>query len=125
MVFCSMRCQWGGSGGRAVMAAGMSMRLPVCSLVARVVGNEIGLFWILSLLGLPVVVSTGLRLWPSVDPTILEQEHAPLQHEHLHTHDEHHQHEHEGWERPEPHRHPHRHAPLRHRHAYVIDYHYA
>jgi hypothetical protein len=64
MVSCSMRCQWGGSGGRAVMAggmaAGMSMRLPVCSLVARVVGNEIGLSWILSLLGLLVVVSTGL-----------------------------------------------------------------
>jgi hypothetical protein len=44
MVSCSMRCQWGGSGGRAVMAggmaAGMSMRLPVCSLVARVVATK-------------------------------------------------------------------------------------
>jgi hypothetical protein len=95
----------------------------VTYLVAGVVGNEIGLFWTFGLLGLLVVVSTGLavRLWPSADPDVLEHEHAPLQHEHLHTHDEHHQHPHEGLEDPEPHRH----APLRHRHAYVIDYHHA
>jgi MFS family permease len=98
----------------------------VTYLVAGVVGNEIGLFWTFGLLGLLVVVSSGLamRLWPSADPTILEHEHGPSQHEHLHAHDEHHQHPHEGWEGPEPHRHPHRHAPLRHRHAYFVDYHH-
>jgi hypothetical protein len=101
--------------------------LSVCSLAAGVVGNQIGLFWTFGLLGLLVVVSRGLarRLWPCADRNILQDEHAPLQHEHLHTHDEHHQHEHEGWEGPEPHHHPHRYAPLRHRHAYVIDYHHA
>jgi hypothetical protein len=42
----------------------------VTYLVAGVVGNEIGLFWTFGLLGLLVVVSTGLavRLWPSADP---------------------------------------------------------
>ena len=95
-------------------------------LVAGVVGNEIGLFWTFGVLGVLVVVSSGLamRLWPSADPEQLEHEHAPLQHEHLHTHDEHHQHEHEGWEGPAPHRHPHRHLPQRHRHRYVVDMHH-
>jgi MFS family permease len=98
----------------------------VTYLVAGVVGNEIGLFWTFGLLGLLVIVSSGLamRLWPEADPEVLEHEHGLLQHEHLHTHDEHHQHEHEGWEGPEPHRHPHGHAPVRHRHAYVVDYHH-
>jgi MFS family permease len=98
----------------------------VTYLVAGVVGNEIGLFWTFGVLGLLVVVSTGLamRLWPAVDPEVLDHEHAPLRHEHTHTHDEHHQHEHEGWEGPQPHRHSHRHVPLRHRHAYVVDYHH-
>jgi MFS family permease len=95
-------------------------------LVAGVVGTEIGLLWTFGLLGLLVVISTSLavRLWPSIDPELLEHEHAPFQHEHLHTHDEHHRHEHEGWEGPEPHRHPHRHRPQRHRHRYVIDMHH-
>jgi MFS family permease len=98
----------------------------VTYLVAGVVGNAIGLFWTFGLLGLLVIVSTGLamRLWPAADPEVVEHEHGMLQHEHLHTHDEHHQHEHEGWEGPEPHRHPHRHAPVKHRHAYVVDYHH-
>jgi MFS family permease len=98
----------------------------VTYLVAGVVGNEIGLLWTFGLLGLLVIVSTGLamRLWPAADPEVVEHEHGLLQHEHLHTHDEHHQHEHEGWEGPEPHRHPHRHAPVKHRHAYVVDYHH-
>lgn len=70
-------------------------------LAAGVVGNAIGLFWTFGLLGLLVVVSSGLamRLWPSADPAVLEHEHAPLQHEHLYVRDEHHQHDHEGWER--------------------------
>jgi MFS family permease len=95
-------------------------------LVAGVVGNEIGLFWTFGVLGLLVVVSSGLAmwLWPSADPEQLEHEHATLQHEHPHTHDEHHQHEHEGWEGPEPHRHPHGHLPQRHRHRYVVDMHH-
>jgi hypothetical protein len=95
-------------------------------LVAGVVGNAIGLPWTFGLLGLLVVVSSGLalHLWPSADPELLEHEHAPLRHEHLHRHDEHHQHEHEGWEGPEPHRHPHRHRRVRHRHRFVIDMHH-
>lgn len=95
-------------------------------LIAGVLGTAIGLPWTFGLLGLLVVVSSGLamRLWPAHDADALEHEHAPLHHEHLHVHDEHHQHEHEGWEGPEPHRHPHRHARLRHRHRYVIDLHH-
>ena len=98
----------------------------VTYLVAGVVGNEIGLLWTFGLLGLLVVVSSGLamRLWPPADPDLLEHEHAPLQHAHVHRHDEHHQHEHEGWEGPEPHRHPHRHRRVRHRHRFVIDMHH-
>jgi hypothetical protein len=98
----------------------------VTYLVAGVVGNEIGLSWTFGLLSLIVVASSGLamRLWPSLDPEVLEHEHASLHHQHLHVHDEHHRHEHEGWEGPEPHRHPHRHAPQRHRHRYVIDMHH-
>jgi MFS family permease len=95
-------------------------------LVAGVVGNAIGLSWTFGLLGLVVAASSVLaaRLWPAVDPEVLEHEHAFLQHQHLHVHDEHHRHEHEGWEVPEPHRHPHSHAPQRHRHRYVIDLHH-
>jgi MFS family permease len=95
-------------------------------LVAGVVGNALGLFWTFGLLGLLLLVSSGLalRLWPAADPELLEHEHGPLRHEHLHRHDEHHQHEHEGWEGPEPHRHPHRHRRVRHRHRFVIDMHH-
>jgi MFS family permease len=95
-------------------------------LIAGVVGNLIGLSWTFGLLGLLVVVASGLalRLWPSADPDLLEHAHGPLQHEHLHVHDEHHQHRHEGWEGPEPHRHPHRHRQVRHRHRFVIDMHH-
>ncbi|HSA83190.1 MAG TPA: MFS transporter [Geminicoccaceae bacterium] len=95
-------------------------------LVAGVVGNAIGPMSTFGLLGLLVVVASGLalRLWPAPDPELLEHEHAAVQHEHLHRHDEHHQHEHEGWEGPEPHRHPHRHRPVRHRHRFVIDLHH-
>jgi MFS family permease len=95
-------------------------------LIAGVVGNLIGLSWTFGLLGLVVVVASGLapRLWPSADPDLVEHAHGPLQHEHLHVHDEHHQHRHEGWEGPEPHRHPHRHRQVRHRHRFVIDMHH-
>jgi MFS family permease len=95
-------------------------------LIAGVVGNLIGLSWTFGLLGLVVVVASGLapRLWPSADPDLVEHAHGPLQHEHLHVHDEHHQHRHEGWEGPEPHRHPHRHRQVRHRHRFVIDVHH-
>ena len=63
------------------------------------------------------------RLWPSADPDVLEDEHAPLHHEHLHAHDEHHQHPRQGWEGPEPHPPPSSPWPhassssIRHRHA--------
>jgi MFS family permease len=98
----------------------------VTYLIAAVVGNEIGLFWTFGLLGLLVLVSSGLaaRLWPEADPEVLEHEHAALEHQHLHVHDEHHRHKHEGWEGSEPHRHPHRHGRMQHRHRYIIDMHH-
>ena len=98
----------------------------VTYLVAGVVGNRIGLAATFALLALLVVASCALatRLWPAVDPVILDHDHASLEHAHLHVHDEHHRHDHEGWEGPEPHRHPHRHAPMHHRHAFVIELHH-
>lgn len=89
-------------------------------------GSVFGLQTAFVVLCVLVVASTAVAYvaWPTDDHTVLEHDHAAVDHSHRHVHDEHHQHDHEGWEGPEPHSHPHHHKAIRHRHDFVIDLHH-
>ncbi|WP_246589700.1 MFS transporter [Marinobacterium ramblicola] len=113
----------------AVFAAQFSLS-HACWLIAYPLagwsGASLGIGMTFGLLGAIALVATltALKLWPALEPEVLEHTHRALDHEHLHYHDDHHQHGHEGWEGPEPHAHPHHHGAITHSHPLVIDEHH-